>query len=96
MLSCQRHIGREGRMHIHNNPLSSQMMALGYTQRTQEAMAVRKTAADVRRKLTSFAATNDDEAVSRVDPRSDTDPDRRRNQQQEEVSFRSVFFSASV
>ena len=83
-------------MHIHNSPLSSQMMALGSTQRSQEAMAARKAAADVRRKLTSFAATNDDEAVSRVGPRSDTDPDRRRNQQQEEVSFRSVFFSASV
>jgi hypothetical protein len=83
-------------MHIHSNPLSSQMMALGSTQRSQEAMAVRKAAAEVRRKLTTFAAADDDEAVSRVDPRSDADPDRRRNQQQEEASFRSVFFSASV
>ena len=82
-------------MHIHSNPLSSQMMAIGSTQRSQEAMAVRKTAAEVRRKLTAFAAA-DDEAASRVDPRSDADPDRRRNQQQEEASFRSVFFSASV
>jgi hypothetical protein len=84
-------------MHIHANPLNSQISALGVTQRTQEAVAVRKAAAEVRRKLSSSAATEDDEAVYRVDPRSDANPGRRRNQQQqEETPFRSVFFSASV
>ena len=87
---------REQSMHIHASPLNSQMIALGSTQRSQEATAIRKAAAEVRRKLISSAATEDDEAIYRVDPRSDANPDRRRNQQEEETPFRSVFFSASV
>jgi hypothetical protein len=83
-------------MHIHSNPLNSQTMALGSTQGVQQATAVRKGAAEVRRKLTAFAATKGDDVVSRVDPRADADPDGRRHPQQDEDKFRSVFFSASV
>jgi hypothetical protein len=87
---------REQRMHIHSSPSASQMMALGATQSTQQSTAVRKAAAEVRRKLTAFAANGEDEAVARVDPRADPDPDKRRNPQQDDDQFRSVFFSASV
>jgi|HubBroStandDraft_5_1064220.scaffolds.fasta_scaffold1217972_1 hypothetical protein len=83
-------------MHIHGNSLNSQSIVLGPTQGTQQTMAARKAAAEVRRKLTSFAATEDDEVVSRVEARSDSNPDRRQNPQQDETPFRSVFFSASV
>jgi hypothetical protein len=81
-------------MHIHSNPLSTQMMAP--TQSAQQAMAVRRAAAEVRRKLTNFAATEEDEAVSRVEAYAEADPNRRQKPQQDEAAFRSVFFSASV
>jgi len=80
-------------MHIHGNSLNSQLIALGAT---QQAMAARKAAAEVRRKLTTFAATEEDEVVSRAEARSGSNPDRRQNPQQDETQFRSVFFSASV
>jgi hypothetical protein len=83
-------------MHIHGNSLNSQLIALGATQGTQQAMAARKAAAEVRRKLTTFAATEEDEVVSRAEARSGSNPDRRQNPQQDETQFRSVFFSASV
>jgi hypothetical protein len=84
-------------MHIHSSPSTSQMMSLGSTQSAQQATAARKAAAEVRRKLTSFAAAEEGEAVSRTEAHPDADPDRRpKPQQQDEAQFRSVFFSASV
>lgn len=82
-------------MHIHgnSNSLTIHMMA---TQDAQHAAAVKKSATEVRRKLTSFAATEEDEAVSRAEAHADSGPDRRRKPQQDEAQFRSVFFSASV
>ncbi len=82
-------------MHIHSNTNSTQMM-VGLTQSAQQTMAAKKAAAEVRRKLTGFAATEDDEAISRVNPYTEPNPDRRQNPQQEEESFRSVFFSISI
>jgi len=83
-------------MHIHSNSLTSQMMAIGSTQGAQHAAAVKKAAEEVRRKLTSFAITEEDEAESRADANADSGPDRRRKPQQDETQFRSVFFSASA
>jgi hypothetical protein len=83
-------------MHVHSTSASNPMMALGLTQSAQQATAARKAAAEVRRKLTGFAATEDGEITSRVESRSEADPDRRQRQQNDEESFRSVFFSASA
>ncbi len=81
-------------MHIHSS-LSSQI-AFAPTQSAQQATESRRAAAEVRRKLTSFAATEGDEALSRVDARAEADPDQQRRPQHEEESFKSVFFSASA
>ena len=82
-------------MHIHSNP-GSQMM-VGLTQSAQQTMAAKRAAAEVRKKLSGHAAMEDGETVSRVDARAEGDPDRRRkSSQEEEESFRSVFFSISV
>jgi hypothetical protein len=88
-------IERGERVHIHSTP-NSQIMSLGATQASQQAMATRRAAAEVRRKLTSFAADEDGDLVSRVDGRQENDPDRRKKQQPDEEEFRSVFVSVSV
>jgi hypothetical protein len=82
-------------MHIHSSP-NTQLMSLGATQASQQAMATRRAAAEVRRKLTSFAADEDGDIVSRVDSQQEADPERRKNQQPDEEEFRSIFFSVSV
>jgi hypothetical protein len=82
-------------MHIHASA-GAQMTAIGQTQHTQQTMAARRAAAEVRKKLSGFAATEDSETVSRVDARAEADPDRRQKPQQDEESFRSVFFSVSA
>jgi hypothetical protein len=82
-------------MHIHSTQ-NSQIMSLGATQASQQAMATRRAAAEVRRKLTSLAADDDGDIVSRVDTRQDADPDRRKNSQPDDEEFRSIYFSASV
>jgi hypothetical protein len=82
-------------MHIHSSP-NTQIMSLGATQASQQAMATRRAAAEVRRKLTSFAADQDGDIVSGVDTQQETDPERRKNPQPDEEEFRSRFFSVSV
>jgi hypothetical protein len=82
-------------MHIHSSP-NTQIMSIGMTQASQQAMATRRAAAEVRRKLTSFAADEDGDVVSRVDSQQEADPERRKNPQHDEEEFRSVFFSVSV
>jgi hypothetical protein len=81
-------------MHIHSNPVSQ--LALGSTQSTLQTQEARKAAAAVRRKLNSFAANDDGDLISRVEAQSEPDPQRRKNPQQDEEAFRSVFFSVSV
>jgi len=81
-------------MHIHGNPISQ--INLGATQSTLQATEARKAAADVRRKLNSFAINEDDDLVSRVEAQAEADPQRRKNPQQDEETFRSIFFSVSV
>jgi hypothetical protein len=85
-------------MHIHSSPMNSQMM--GATQGTQQAVAARREAMAVRKKLTDFAASVDNEDVARVAGDSDADPDsqsrQRKNQQSEAESFKSVYFSFTV
>jgi hypothetical protein len=85
-------------MHIHGSPLTNQMAlgSAGATQGAQQTMAARRAAAEVRGKLTSFAASEGDEVVSRVNPRAEADPNRRPPPQQDDEPFRSVYFSASV
>ncbi len=81
-------------MHIHGSPVSQ--LALASTQSTLQAIEARKAAADVRRKLTGFAASDDGDVVSRVETQAEADPQRRKNPHQDEEAFRSVFFSVSV
>jgi hypothetical protein len=81
-------------MHIHSNPISQ--LALGSTQSTLQAQEARKAAATVRRKLSNVAASEDGDLISRVDANAEPDPQRRKNPQQDEEAFRSVFFSISV
>ena len=81
-------------MHIHSNPVSQ--LALGSTQSTLQTQEARKAAAAVRRRLSSFAASDDGEVISRVEAHAEPDPQRRKNPQQDEEAFRSVFVSVSV
>jgi hypothetical protein len=87
-------------MHIHSNPMSSQMLGLNATQGTQQAAAARREALSVRKKLTDFATATDSEDVSRVasDPGAEPDSGSRqnRNPQSDAESFKSVFFSFKV
>lgn len=82
-------------MHIHSTA-NTQISSLAATQASQQASAAKRAAADVRRKLASFAADQDGDIVSRVDSRQEADPERRKNQQPDQEEFRSVFFSVSV
>jgi hypothetical protein len=82
-------------MHIHSTP-NTQINSLAGTQASQQASAAKRAAADVRRKLASFASDQDGDIVSRVDSRQEADPNRRKNQQPDEEEFRSIFFSVSV
>jgi len=81
-------------MHVHGNPISQ--MAPAFTQPTLKSMEARKAAVEVRRKLTSFAASDDGDIVSRVETQAEADPQSRKNPQQDEEAFRSVFLSVSV
>jgi hypothetical protein len=82
-------------MHIHSSPINNQL-AFSPTQGAQQTMAARKAAAEVRRKLTSFAFSEEEDVVSRVDARAEADPNRRRSPQHDDEPFRSVFFSVSA
>jgi len=87
----------EQRMHIHSNSMNSQMMAIGGTQRTQYAVETKRAAETVRKKLTAFAASSDDEAVSHVAAYSEAEADgRQKRSQPDPEAFRSVFFSLTV
>jgi hypothetical protein len=83
-------------MHIHSSPMNGQMLALSATQGTQQAIAARRAALAVRNKLTSFAAADGDDAVSRVETDADSRPRKNQQSQSEEEAFRSVFFSLTV
>jgi hypothetical protein len=80
-------------MHIHSSPPAGQAVP---TQAAQQAMAARKAASEVRRKLTGFAATTDDEAVHGIASHSQADPDRKQKPQHNDEEFRSVFVSVSA
>jgi hypothetical protein len=82
-------------MHIHGNSMSSQM-SIGATQRTQQAVETKRAAEAVRKKLSAFAAS-DDEAVSHVAAHSEAGADaRQKRSQSDPEAFRSVFFSLTV
>jgi hypothetical protein len=88
-------------MHIHSNPMVSQMQGLNGTQGAQQAAAARREAMAVRKKLTDFAAvTDDNEGVSRItyDSNGESESGSRRNRdpQSEEESFKSIYFSLKV
>jgi hypothetical protein len=84
-------------MHIHSNPMSSQMMGLGATQRTQHAVETKRASEVVRKKLTAFAASDDDESVSHVEAYSEAQDDaRQKRSQSDPEAFRSVYFSFTV
>jgi len=84
-------------MHIHSNPMSSQMMGLGATQRTQYAAETKRASEVVRKKLTAFSASSDDEGVSRVEAYTEADAEaRQKRSQSDSEAFRSVYFSFKV
>jgi hypothetical protein len=77
-------------MHIHgahNGPFA----ALVPTQSAQQASAARKAAAEVRRKLSSCAATSDPGAISCAD--AYTPSERRQDPPQDEDTFRRILVS---
>ncbi len=82
-------------MHIHGS-LNNQITPLGATQASQQAMATRRAAAEVRRQLTSFASEEDGDLVTRVDARQEADPDRKKQPQPDEEEFRSIYVSISA
>jgi hypothetical protein len=84
-------------MHIHSNPMSSQMMALGGTQRTQYTAETKRAAEVVRKKLAALSVSNDDEDVSRVAEYSEAEAEaRQKRSQSDPEAFRSVYFSFTV
>jgi hypothetical protein len=63
-------------------------------QATQQTVAARRAAAEVRRKLTAFANTDGEgDAVSRVAAYTQGERGRRQNPEQDEEAFRNVFVS---
>lgn len=88
-------VERSKSVHIHSTP-NSQIAPLGATQVSQQAIETRRAAAEVRRRLTSFAADEDGDLVTRVDSRQEADPDRRKKPQPDDEEFRSIYFSVSV
>lgn len=82
-------------MHIHSS-LNNQIMSLGPTQASQQAVATRRAAAEVRRQLTGFASDEDGDLVTRVDARQEADPDRQKRPQPDEEEFRSIYVSVSA
>ncbi len=82
-------------MHIHGNPMSSQLASLAPSQAAQQAMAAKRADAVVRRKLYTLSGRGDDESAYRVEQRQEADPDRRKNPHDQE-SFQGIFFSRSV
>jgi hypothetical protein len=85
-------------MHIHSNPMSSQMMGLGATQRTQYAAETKRASEVVRKKLTALsAASDDDDGISRVAAYTEADAEaRQKRSQSDPEAFRSVYFSFTV
>jgi hypothetical protein len=79
-------------MHIHG-AASIQYSALLPKQATQQAQAERRAAANVRRKLTAFAASGGEDTVAGVAAYTTDGRDRRHDQPQEEEAFRNVFIS---
>ena len=84
-------------MHIHSNPMSSQMMGLGATQRTQYAVETKRASEVVRKKLTAAAGSDQEESVSQVEAYSEAQADaRKKRSQSDPEEFRSVYFSITV
>ena len=82
-------------MHVHG-ATSSQMMALVPTQAAQQARAVRRAAAEVRKKLTGSANTGGSDAVWHVDAYAPGNRRRRQDSPQDDEAFRNVFVSIQV
>jgi hypothetical protein len=79
-------------MHIHGAS-SLQYAALVPTQGAQQAQAARRASAEVRRKLTSFAASGGEDAVARAGAYAQGERGRKQEQPQGEEAFRNVFIS---
>jgi hypothetical protein len=84
-------------MHIHSNPMSSQMMGFGATQRTQYAVETKRASEVVRKKLTTAAGSDQEESISQVEAYSEAQADARKNRSRSDPEeFRSVYFSITV
>jgi hypothetical protein len=80
-------------MHIHH--ATTTPAALVPTQSAQQATAARKAAAEVRAKLSSFAA-GDDDAISRIDGYAAGGRNRRQYPQKDDEQFRQVLVSVTA
>jgi hypothetical protein len=84
-------------MHIHSNPMTSQLMGLGATQRTQYAVETKRASEVVRKKLTAAAGSDQEESISQVEAYSEAQADARKNRSRSDPEeFRSVYFSITV
>lgn len=82
-------------MHLHGVS-SSQLAALVPTQSVQQAAAARRTAAEVRRKLSSCATAGDPYAVARVDGYTPGDRGGRQYPPQDEDAFRNILVAIKL
>ena len=82
-------------MHIQGVP-RAQSASFHSTQAMQRAQAARRADAVVRRRPTSFAASDGEDAVARVAAYAQGERERRRDQTRGEEEFRSVFVSLSA
>jgi hypothetical protein len=78
-------------MHIHSAQ-NIQFAALVPTQSAQQAIAARKAATEIRRKLASFSSSASADSVSQVDAYIPGER-RRQDQPQDEDAFRNIFVS---
>jgi hypothetical protein len=82
-------------MHVHGIS-SSQVAGLIPTQVARQALAARRSAAEVRRKLSNVAVAGSPYAVARVDGYTPGDRGGRQNPPQDEDTFRNILTSIKI
>lgn len=86
-------------MHIHGNLNTSQPLPLNTAQGTLRSSEAKQAALTVKKKLTDFAATADNDVVSHVGSGSGSQAEsnpRQKKSQPDPENFRSTFFSFTV
>jgi hypothetical protein len=90
-------IKRRPNMHIHGNLSNLPLLPANATQATQRAIEANRAALAVRKKLTAFAANDDNDAVTQVETsaQNQQSPPQKQSQPTPE-EFRSIFFSLTI